>query len=347
MTKKVNLNGFSYVKEYGLLSHCWRHKLLGTELKTIDGKNIEVVDPGLYNRNPGPDYFNAKIYIDHKLFVGNVMVFWGAADWYANNLHKDSRFDNVILVVSQTHNVTIVNSSNQTIPQVVTSAPEYIRHNYQNLLSDKGCSLCRKYVTENVARLTWRAWISALETEWLDGKCTNITRRAIKTSWENVLSEEITPNGSVDKKLTKQFVKDILAAEGIQDVRKAIANFYDTLGIRQNKTIVERFLINSLCPWLFAYAREVNNESICDKAFDFLEVSNVISSKEIKKWESTEFPLNNGGDAAAIHYLSGEYCMKSQCLHCRFGYEYLKHKPENYKERTQRAEPLQLSLCFF
>lgn len=346
MAKKIDINGFSYVKEYGLLSHCWRHKHLGTEFKTTDGRNIEVVDPGLYNRNSGADFFNAKIYIDHKLFVGDIVVFRRAAEWYSYNLHKDSRFDNVILVVTQTHDAAIVNSSNQAVSQIVAVVPEYIRHNFQTLLSDKGCTLCRNYVTENVTKLTKHAWIAALLTEYLDKRCTEITRRSIKTSWENALTENINPNVSVDIKLSKQFVKDILAAESSKDVRKVIADFYATLDIRHNKTIVEKFLVNSLCPWLFSYAREINNETLCDMAFEYMEESFAFFSKETKKWKSSGFKLDTGGDVTAIRYLSEEYCSKKQCLHCRFGFEYIKHKPENYKEKTQRTEPLQPSLCF-
>ena len=45
-----------------LLHYTWKHKMfpLG-ELKTTDGKVVEIIDVGLQNRNSGPDFFNAKI----------------------------------------------------------------------------------------------------------------------------------------------------------------------------------------------------------------------------------------------------------------------------------------------
>ena len=56
-----------------LLHYCWKHKKfpLG-ELFTTDGRRVEVIDPGLHNRNAGPDFFNAKVRIDGTLWVGNV-----------------------------------------------------------------------------------------------------------------------------------------------------------------------------------------------------------------------------------------------------------------------------------
>ena len=58
-----------------LLHYVWKHKLfpLG-EMKTTDGLTVEVIDPGLHNRNSGPDFFNAKVKINGTLWVGNVEI---------------------------------------------------------------------------------------------------------------------------------------------------------------------------------------------------------------------------------------------------------------------------------
>ena len=45
-----------------LLHYVWKHKMLPLrELETTDGRLVEIVDPGLYNRlHAGPDFFNAN-----------------------------------------------------------------------------------------------------------------------------------------------------------------------------------------------------------------------------------------------------------------------------------------------
>ena len=51
-----------------LLHYVWKHKLLPLrQLMTTDGKTVEVIDPGLHNRNAGPDFFNAKVKIGETL----------------------------------------------------------------------------------------------------------------------------------------------------------------------------------------------------------------------------------------------------------------------------------------
>ena len=50
-----------------LLHYCWKHKLWPAKpLETTDGRLVEVIDPGLHNRNAGPDFFNAKVKIGGK-----------------------------------------------------------------------------------------------------------------------------------------------------------------------------------------------------------------------------------------------------------------------------------------
>ena len=55
-----------------LLHYVFKHKLFPLrELKTSDGDPVEVIDPGLHNRNAGPDFFNAKVKIGRTLWYGD------------------------------------------------------------------------------------------------------------------------------------------------------------------------------------------------------------------------------------------------------------------------------------
>ena len=45
-----------------LLHYVWKHKMFPLKtLLTSDGKEVEVIDPGMHNSNSGPDFFNAKV----------------------------------------------------------------------------------------------------------------------------------------------------------------------------------------------------------------------------------------------------------------------------------------------
>jgi hypothetical protein len=74
-----------------LLHYVFKHKMFPLrELQTIDGKSVEVIDPGLHNRNAGPDFFNAKVRIGNTMWVGNVEIHDRSSGWYLHGHDKDS-----------------------------------------------------------------------------------------------------------------------------------------------------------------------------------------------------------------------------------------------------------------
>ena len=83
-----------------LLHYVWKHKLFPVgPLCTVQGQGVEIIDPGLSNRNAGPDFFNAKVKIGGTLWVGNVEIHDRASDWFLHGHEKDLHYDNVILHV--------------------------------------------------------------------------------------------------------------------------------------------------------------------------------------------------------------------------------------------------------
>ena len=117
------------------LQFVWRHKMMENNGQTTDGKDVEVLDAGLYNRRgDAPDYFNAKLKLNGVLWVGNVVVTENASDWYLHGMDKDKAYDNVILVV----------------------------------VGNQGQTVCHQNVKENCTRLTVNSWLSALQTERLE-----------------------------------------------------------------------------------------------------------------------------------------------------------------------------------
>ena len=95
------------------LQFVWRHKLVSNG-ETTDGKEVEVLDAGLFNRRgDAPDYFNVKLKLNGVLWVGNVVVTENASDWYLNGMDKDKAYDNVILAVVGNADTDIINSEEQ------------------------------------------------------------------------------------------------------------------------------------------------------------------------------------------------------------------------------------------
>ena len=81
-----------------LLHYIWKHRILPLhELRTTDGRAVEIIDPGLHNTHSGPDFFNAKLRIDGTMWVGNVEIHERSADWFMHSHDQDPAYNNVVL----------------------------------------------------------------------------------------------------------------------------------------------------------------------------------------------------------------------------------------------------------
>lgn len=169
-----------------LLHYCWKHKLFpATEMFTTGGETVEVLDPGLHNRNAGPDFFNAKVKIGGQLWVGNVEIHDKASDWFVHGHDKDERYNNVVLHVVEVADAQAETASGVRPPQMVLPVPDYVRQNYEELLKTDSYPPCYKIIP-SLSRLMKHSWMSALETERLERKTEDIQRRVklCQGSWE-------------------------------------------------------------------------------------------------------------------------------------------------------------------
>jgi hypothetical protein len=83
------------------LHQLWLQRRLPTEmLRTTDGRNIEIINSGEYNRDTGPDFRRAALRIAGGIHHGDVELHLDANDWYAHNHHRDPNYNNVILHLS-------------------------------------------------------------------------------------------------------------------------------------------------------------------------------------------------------------------------------------------------------
>ena len=170
-----------------LLHYVWKHKLFPlTALCTTSGKPVEVIDPGLHNRNAGPDFFNAKVKIDGTLWVGNVEIHDKASDWYVHRHDKDERYDNVVLHVCGCVDTEAKNSKGEALTQMALDIPDKVMKNYRELLSVDQYPPCYQIIP-SLTSLTVHAWMNALQTERLEQKTNAIEDRVRRCNgdWEN------------------------------------------------------------------------------------------------------------------------------------------------------------------
>ena len=169
-----------------LLHYIWKHRILPlSELRTTDGRSVEVIDPGLPNMHAGPDFFNAKVRINGVMWVGNVEIHERSADWFLHGHDTDAAYNNVVLHVAAVVDADVVTERGDRLPQVQLAVPQQVLSNYRRLLAFDRYPPCREAVLP-LDTIKKRSWLSALVAERLNEKTETIRRRValFEGSWE-------------------------------------------------------------------------------------------------------------------------------------------------------------------
>jgi len=94
------------------LQQFWFRKSVSTKgLKTLCGKPLSVIDPGIWNSNQGPDFIFSKIKIGEVEWVGNVEIHIFCSDWFKHKHEDDINYARIILHVVWKNDITNFNSS--------------------------------------------------------------------------------------------------------------------------------------------------------------------------------------------------------------------------------------------
>ncbi|GHT76387.1 hypothetical protein FACS189413_00700 [Bacteroidia bacterium] len=158
-----------------LLHYIWKHRnYLPSQFQTTCGQTLEIIDPGIYNSDAGPDFFNAKIKIDGEIWAGNIEIHTCSSDWYKHKHHLDNAYNSVILhIVESVDKEEIITKSGRKIPQFILKIPDHIRMNYQYLLKQENPVPCLSRIRE-IPAIYWSDWKNTLTIERLERKTQTI-----------------------------------------------------------------------------------------------------------------------------------------------------------------------------
>ena len=87
---------------------------------------------------------------------------------------------------------------------------------------------------------------------------------------------------------------------------------------------VDILLINTVIPFLFAYGRKKNDETLTEKVVRWLENIPAENNSIIKKWKELGITAHNAFDTQALLQLKKMYCDEKKCLRCRVGHQVLR-----------------------
>jgi hypothetical protein len=96
-------------------------------LRTAEGQTVEVIRPGDYNRDGGPDFRRATLRLAGKIQHGDVELHLDANDWFAHQHHRDPKYNDVILhlaLAGPNPPAKIVKENGLTVPQILLALDE-------------------------------------------------------------------------------------------------------------------------------------------------------------------------------------------------------------------------------
>lgn len=162
-----------------LLQFIWQFQYFNkTELTAITGENIQIVHPGQYNTNQGPDFTDAKIKIDRTTWVGTVELHINSSDWKKHQHQQDKNYQNVILHVVWENDLNINRGANFSanelhVLELKGRVSKILLKRYEDLMNSSSFIPCEKSI-HTVRDLTWKSWKERLLAERLLRKAKTI-----------------------------------------------------------------------------------------------------------------------------------------------------------------------------
>jgi hypothetical protein len=150
-----------------LLQFIWQFQYFNqTELTTNSAEILQVIFPGQYNTNQGPDFLDAKIKLGKTTWAGSVELHLRTSDWKKHRHSGDKNYNNVIL-----HVVWENDGTGDKIPvfELKGRVSKLLLQRYKDLMEASSFIPCEKMI-HSVKEITWRSWKDRLLAERLTRK---------------------------------------------------------------------------------------------------------------------------------------------------------------------------------
>lgn len=158
------------------LHYLWKYDLYIPDCLVDDENNrITVINPGEYNRDSGPDFFNARICIGSTEWAGNVEIHTKASHFDSHGHNKDHAFDNVILHLVAEKDRRVFNSLGQELLTVELKFEPVYYEKYLELVNNHSVIACQSDI-RRIDNFYLRHWLHALLIERLQNKSGSILK---------------------------------------------------------------------------------------------------------------------------------------------------------------------------
>jgi hypothetical protein len=169
-----------------LLQYIWQFQHFNkSELATAEHEGLQIIQPGLYNTNQGPDFLDAKIRIGNTTWAGSIELHINSSDWKNHKHASDKNYKNVILHVVWQHDIDLQLPFSTLVLQ--EKVPKILLERYDELMNAAGFIPCEKTI-HAVNDISWLSWKERLLIERLESRSKLIFEQLDENNahWEEV-----------------------------------------------------------------------------------------------------------------------------------------------------------------
>jgi len=168
------------------LHYLWKYSLYDPEKLFDNEKNkIIVLNPGEYNRDSGPDFFNARISIEGTVWAGNVEIHSRSSHFDNHGHQNDPAFNNVILHIVAENDKRVFNSKGEEILTVEITFDSSLFEKYTFLINNPYIIACQDDI-KKLDDIPVRHWLNSVLIERFQRKSGSILKIFYETGndWE-------------------------------------------------------------------------------------------------------------------------------------------------------------------
>lgn len=168
------------------LHYIWKYMLFDHDsLFDNDGNRIEIIHPGEYNRDSGPDFFNARILTGGIEWAGNVEIHCRSSHFDTHGHNNDHAFDNVVLHAVAENDKRVFNAKGEEILTVRLKFDESLYERYLELVNNPAIIACQNEIN-SIEGFIIRQWLYSAAIERLESKTESVMKvfRETGNDWE-------------------------------------------------------------------------------------------------------------------------------------------------------------------
>ncbi|MBD3635747.1 MAG: DUF2851 family protein [Crocinitomicaceae bacterium] len=131
------------------LHYLFDSRKLGRSFTTTEGEKIEVLNFGKLNKSSGPDFLEATLRYDKKIWAGHVEFHLKSSDWIKHGHHNDVAYKNVIAHFVYDHDKEIIiDKFKLPVVELKEKVSKEAFENYRQVLNHQKIIPCEAFIPE-------------------------------------------------------------------------------------------------------------------------------------------------------------------------------------------------------